>query len=327
MERDLKLSAKTIPGDAVKRDITIDRFRGLIIILMVIGNGMADVPAFPAIFKHAEDIGFTVADTVAPMFFFAIAMTYRASFLRRYDKDKAGAYSHFIIRYFAILGIGALFSAGGAVVELQTPWGVLQSIGVAGLLTLPFIRLSAGTRAAVALTILIAYQLALDRFWLADVLGSSHGGFYGSISWGAMLILATAMVDWLGEGRRRQVCGMIALTAVAAAALWLMPISKSRVTISYVLVTTLISCIAYIAVRLVSGRIQPKAGLIAYWGENPLLLFVVHLILTGLARLPFTLLGIYERPLIPSALATLAVLVVMTLFVLWIRRTRFRLSF
>ena len=313
------------PGNNA-RNITIDRFRGFLVILMVIGNGLADVPAFPSIFKHVEDIGFTVADTVAPMFLFAIAMTYRSSFLRRYDKDKAKAYGHFIIRYFALLGLGTLFSAGGVVVALQTPWGVLQSIGMAGLLTLPFIRLGAGIRSAAALAILIFYQLALDRFWLDYVLGSSHGGFYGSLSWGAMLILATSMVDWLGESGRRQVFAVTALTVVTAVSLWLVPVSKNRVTLSFVLLTTLISCIAYIVVRLVSGRLRPEGGLVACWGENPLPMFVLHLILTALARLPFTWLGIYERPLFPSALATLAVLIVMTLFALRARRVRFRLS-
>ena len=314
------------PGSTAKRDITLDRFRGIIIILMVIGNGLADVPAFPGIFKHAEDIGFTIADTVAPMFILAIAMTYRASFLRRYDKHKLNAYSHFIIRYFALIGIGALFSAGGVVVAQQTPWGVLQSIGMAGLLTLPFIRLSAGWRAAAALAILICYQLLLDRFWLADVLGSSHGGFYGSISWGAMLILCTAMVDWLSAPDRRQAYAITALTVVSAVAIWLVPISKNRMTISYVLLTTLISCFAYIAVRLASKRIQPKSGWIACWGENPLPMFVLHLILTALSLLPFALLGIDERPLIPSVIATSAVLAVMTWCALWAHRAKFRLS-
>ncbi|MCL2409027.1 MAG: DUF1624 domain-containing protein [Oscillospiraceae bacterium] len=311
---------------AVARDLTIDRFRGILIILMVIGNGLADVSAFPGIFKHAEDIGFTIADTVAPMFILAIAMTYRSSFLRRYETDKASAYSHFIIRYFALMGLGALFSAGGVVVAQQTPWGVLQSIGMAGLLTLPFIRLGAGRRAAAALAILIIYQLVLDRFWLADVLGSSHGGFYGSISWGAMLILATSMVDWLNASGRRQVIAITALTVVTAASLWVVPVSKNRVTLSFVLLTTLISCFTYIVVRIVSGRLGTKGGLIAYWGEKPLPLFVIHLLLTALSQLPFALLGIYERPFIPAALATLAVLVVMTSYVLWARRLKLRMS-
>ncbi|MDR2688001.1 MAG: heparan-alpha-glucosaminide N-acetyltransferase domain-containing protein, partial [Oscillospiraceae bacterium] len=119
-----------------ERNIAIDRFRGIAIILMVIVNDLLDVPGFPKLLTHPEDVGFTIADLVAPLFLFAIAATYRQSFLRRAERGKGGAYAHFFSRYLAIIGLGTIFSAGGAVVEHGEAWGVLQAIGMAGLLTL-----------------------------------------------------------------------------------------------------------------------------------------------------------------------------------------------
>ena len=49
---------------AKERNIAIDRFRGIAIILMVIVNDLLDVPGFPKILTHPEDVGFTIADLV-----------------------------------------------------------------------------------------------------------------------------------------------------------------------------------------------------------------------------------------------------------------------
>ncbi len=49
------------------------------------------------------------------------------------------------------------------------PWGLLQAIGAAGLLTLPVIRLRARWRWAAGLALLAFYQFMLDRFWLDQV--------------------------------------------------------------------------------------------------------------------------------------------------------------
>ncbi len=178
---------------------SIDLFRGLAILGMVLANYLAGVGWISPWFKHAKDAGFTVIDLVAPMFLFAIGLTYGISFRGRLLREGTGkTYLHFVTRFSALLGMGALFGAGEVLlgVDGQTVnWGVLQAIGVAGLVTLLFLRLPTWGRLLSGLGILALYQSLLNEFWLMRILSEPHGGLLGSISWSGMLILATVFAD------------------------------------------------------------------------------------------------------------------------------------
>ena len=136
----------------------IDQYRGFAILGMVLANYLAGVSWIPAWLKHAPDVGLTVIDLIAPFFIFSIGLTYALSFRRRAGRDGwPAAARHFILRYLAVLGIGALLSAGQIALNIDTNgvnWGVLQAIGVAGLLTLAVIRLPLWGRAAAGLGLL-----------------------------------------------------------------------------------------------------------------------------------------------------------------------------
>ncbi len=165
---------------------SIDYFRGLSVILMVLVDYFGGIASAPGWLRHAPDIGLTVADLVAPAFIFAIGLTYGMSFRRRAAREGLGrAYYHFIARFLAIAGIGAIFTTGAALVapgEYRGAWSVLQAVGVAGLMTLAPLRTGTLARLLAGLALLVAYQLALDRFWLSQVLASSHGGLPASQS-------------------------------------------------------------------------------------------------------------------------------------------------
>jgi hypothetical protein len=193
----------------------IDQFRGFAIFLMVLADFLGDVERAPAWLKHAPDVGYTLIDLIAPMFIFAIGITFGISFRRRLARDGAWrAYEHFITRNLALIGLGALLTMGGnltGIYKSTVPWGLLQAIGAAGLLTLPVIRLRAGWRWAIGLALLAFYQFMLDRFWLDQVSAAVHNGPWGALSWGALLIMATALADLtarlslgrpVGHGRR-----------------------------------------------------------------------------------------------------------------------------
>jgi predicted acyltransferase len=285
-------------GEKVERDVALDRFRGIAVILMALGDNIANVDVFPSFLKHAPDIGFTVADIVAPVFIFAIAMTYKPSFLRRFDKSKPGVYTHFLSKYLALIGLGTIFSAGGVVVAKETAWGVLQAIGIAGLITLIFIRLPSWIRILAAVGILIGYQFILDHYMLDAVLGSIHGGFVGSLSWGAMLLLSTAMADYFVKNKKWFLAGLGLLALISVGSLFIVPISKNRVSLSYVLVSVTICCAFYYIVDTISCHIEQRPGLVAYWGENPLLLYILHLIIMGIIKIPLALMHMDSMPLI-----------------------------
>lgn len=275
------------------RILSVDIFRGIAILTMVMANFVTGIRTVPAWLKHAPDIGLTLIDFIAPFFIFAIGLTYRGSFMRRLEREgPLKAYSHFITRYFAILGMGAIITSAGTAMGI-TPgvieWGVLQSIGMAGLITLTVIRLPASWRWAIGLGLLAIYQWILDRFLLELTLRSPHGGLFGSVAWGAMLILSTALADLFQDQDRGAWLfpwAGLALMLSGIALGTVIPVSKHRVSSSYVLITLGASALLFYSIHYAVEHWQFKSSLLEVWGRNPLVLYFLHYVLIGFVFLP-----------------------------------------
>jgi predicted acyltransferase len=277
----------------MKRLEAIDQFRGFAILLMILANYMNNVQVIPAWLKHADDVGYTVIDLIAPMFIFAMGLTYGLSFRSRLARDGPWiTYQHFLTRYLALIGMGYLITLVWELSGIQPPsvnWGLLQALGAAGLIALPFISMSTAWRGVIGLGILAAYQLLLDRFWLQDVLIAPHNGPWGALSWGAMLILATAMADLYHDHRRRQRTYpllSIGLVVVGLALATMIPMSKDRASASYVIFSLGLSALVFYAFHLLQEFWQLKLPILTDWGRNPLLLYLLHYVLLALFALP-----------------------------------------
>lgn len=275
------------------RLVSIDEFRGFSIFLMVIINFLARVNNIPLWLKHAPDIGFTVADIVAPMFIFAIGLTYGLSFRRRVERAGQGkTYSHFFTRYVAIAGIGFFLTSFGNLTgtyENSSNWGLLQAIGTAGLYTLLFIKFSTKIRAIVGILSLVFYQFMLDQFWLQTVLSSSHGGIIGSLSWGAMLVLGTVFADIYhsqNNNSKRFLFLAITVLAIGLLLLFFIPVSKNRISFSYVLVALSLSALIFEIFDYSIKKFNINISLLSRWGKNPLLLYILHIFLLGIFVIP-----------------------------------------
>jgi predicted acyltransferase len=318
-----------IPGpvadSAPERDLAIDRFRGALVILMVAGNLAAGVDAVPAFLKHAPDVGFTIADTVAPAFVFAIGLTFGPSFRRRRAVSRSAAYRHVMFRYLALVGIGAIIAAGStSVAGMPATWGVLQALGVAGLICLAVIRFPTAVRIAVGGGLLIGYQVLIDHGARELVLGASHGGLLGAVSWAALLVLSTAVADLIGRGPRVAAVTASVLVVVAVAAVLLVPVSKNRVSLSYVLLTLALSTLVYLLVEVGSRALRARPGFLCWWGQNPLVLYVLHLVLLGLVVLPTPTWWYVHAPIWLAAAQLAVILAMMSLFAWLLHRRALR---
>jgi predicted acyltransferase len=266
----------------------IDQFRGLVIILMVVINYGITVQSVPSWLKHAPDVGMYFADLGAPVFIFAIGLTYGLSFQRRRARDGLPVtVMHFIRRYLAILGIGAILAAGKRFVGMSdsaVDWGVLQTLGCCGLLTLLVIRLPTGIRLAVGLGLLAAYQVCLDTYWLDSVMNSPHGGLAGSLSWSVILIIATVFADLYHDVSRRKYFPVLSFLFFVVGLLLalVVPVSKVRVSASYDLVSLGFCGIVFSVFYLANFELR----FFSAWGQNPLLLYFLSLLLTGFFMLP-----------------------------------------
>jgi predicted acyltransferase len=284
---------RIIPAMQGNRISSVDIFRGAAILTMVMANFMTGIQTIPAWLKHAPDIGLTVIDFIAPFFIFAIGLLYRSSFERRLERDgPMKTYSQFIGRYFAILGMGAIITSAGTALGVTLgaiEWGVLQSIGVAGLITLPFIRLPSLWRWVAGFGLLAFYQWMLDRYLLALTLRSPHGGLFGSIAWGAMMILSTALADLFFDkdhGYKYFAWAALAIGILGIALAVIFPVSKHRVSSSYVLITLGASALLFHLVHYAVEHWNFKSRVLEVWGRNPLVLYFLHYVLIGIVFLP-----------------------------------------
>ena len=275
------------------RILSIDQFRGFAILTMALANYMVGVKLIPAFLKHAPDIGLTVIDLIAPFFIFAISLTYGLSFQHRVERDGAfRAYNSFFTRYLAIIGLGAIISAAETASGNNPSgidWGVLQAIGMAGLLTLVVIRLKPVYRLAIGLGILVVYQLLLDHFLLDLTLRSPHGGLFGSLSWGAMMILGTVLADLFhNQDRGRKAFPWVSLAVLLAGIglAFLTPISKHRVSSSYVLVSLGASALVFLVFHALASRFNWQGRYLVVWGKNPLVLYFLHYLIIGIFFAP-----------------------------------------
>jgi predicted acyltransferase len=265
---------KDHPGSFDGRLEAIDQFRGFAILLMVLADYLSRIQSVPAWLKHAPGVGLTVVDLIAPMFILAIALAYRPSLKRRLLRDgRRQTVLHFIRRFLALMGIGTLTPPGYS-------WGLFQTIGGAGLISLLVIWLPSLARLAIGGFVLGGYQVMSDRIWLQSVTqGSSWCEFEGVISWGAMLILASVLADWYYEGprgRRNYLLGsLVSLGAGIVLSRWV-EISQYYVSASYVLITLGASGILFAGIHLLTDDLQVRLPLLIAWGKNPLVLYLLH---------------------------------------------------
>lgn len=312
---------------AIQRDLAIDRLRGLLLILMVGGDYLAGVRVTPTELEHAPDLGFTIADTVAPAFIFLIGVNYGPSFARWRKQGAAVAYGHFVTRYLVLIGIGAIISGGTSIVSgVPTDWGVLQAIGVAGLICLPILRMPTWARFVIGAVLLCGYELVLNGYMLPYVLGSIQGGLFGGISWAALLILSTAVADVWRKGLTAYLICCAILTAAAGLSILFAPVSKHRVSLSFVLISLAISALAFLLFELAARLVPAREGFFCWWGQNPLMIYLIHLLLLGLVALPAATWWYSRANGWLAAAQLVLILGVMSVIAWWTHRRRLRLE-
>jgi predicted acyltransferase len=317
-----------------ERSEAIDQYRGLAIVLMVVANFINDVEVVPPWVRHPTDVGLSVIDFIAPMFVFAIGLTFGASVRRRAVRDGLPrTVGHFFRRGMVLVGLGAIMGAGEIVTGVNEDgfnWGVLQALGVSIMLALPVLSWLVSCRIGVGLGLLGCYQALLDGFWLDAVRTAPHGGLQGSLGWAAMMILATGVADLFLEtsprSRRWGVGLSLGLVAAGLAIAAWVPISKARVSASYVLITLGTAGVLFAVTRLLVEARGVRSAHLRAWGRNPLLLYLIHSVVLALFVLPPAPWWHVAAPWWLVLLQVAALLFIMDRIALWLERRRLVLT-
>lgn len=274
---------------------SIDQSRGFAILCMLLGNFMGKFSFMPPFLTH-HPYGFTLAETIAPLFIFLVGASYRLSFWRHWrEEGLARARLRALRRYTLIFLLGLA-------VYPDHFWDALTHIGMAGLLFLPVIHRGAAVRLGWAAACLIAYQaLYLTtgyETWVMSHGKSLNGGPLAALSWGFILGAGTVIGDLLDRPRDhdrllRYLLGAgLALIAGGYAlslewpplkAAW--PYTRWGMSAPLPITGTGISLVVFGFFYMFSEKRQIRFPLLTPLGRNPILLLAVLGAMVGISRL------------------------------------------
>jgi predicted acyltransferase len=297
------------------RDLSLDAFRGLTVILMIIvniqGNGDA---AFSAL-KHAEWHGLTFADLVFPWFLFIVGLSVPLAL----DRAQSGSpWPQVLKRSLIMFVLGLVLAWLIWPVEFdQIRWmGVLQRIAFVYLACAAVVLARPGWKLAAALAAII---LLLHSWLILSVpepgetfpgLGPGEGitgwldrellpgrllrkswdpeGVLSTLPAIASGLLGVAVARWRHDANARTPITLLgfAIVLVMAALLFSddIPVNKQLWTASFVLLTTGLGLIFWLSLQKYWSQIAETAlaRLCVLYGQTALTLYVIHMLLLAI---------------------------------------------
>ncbi len=284
------------------------------LILIGIGvtmNGINDI--LDGHFEKPLDLTF-IALTALVLLFSLVGLALKI--FRVKARAKYYTFLSWFVAAFGVFGLCVAFVNAVLFVTGKTAsgfghWLVLQHIGFAGLIALPFALMKGNRghwlRLLCGSVMLALYALFHEGDLARDLFNSNRelidevadGGFIGGFAFGAMLILYLFFAEEFRRRRNKYVPPLsFGIFAVLTAALiaaeiltapeggWagalssFLPINKGSESPSYVIITGFISLLVFFIFDLFNG-FTPAFDPAAWWGKNPILLYCVEFAVIG----------------------------------------------
>ncbi|MEO0026403.1 MAG: DUF5009 domain-containing protein [candidate division WOR-3 bacterium] len=273
-------------ADRTCRNQAIDAFRGTLLALMIIFNYINQFTGLPRFLCHAPPLcGITLPDLGFPMFLFILGLVIPGTLCRR---RKTCSSPRLVLRFLRRYLLFTLFGIAGNLLLRQplfTHWSVLQSIGTAGIISLPFIFLKPALRLLGAFLLLIIFRLitlaGYGQWLLANETGGL-GGILGGIAWAGAILFGTFIGEKPDDNRRTLTAAATLILAGILAGL-IIPFSKPLITPSYLLFTTGIGALGFLLFSLLDCHLHIRPGPLIILGVNPLFVFMLSGVLSTLA--------------------------------------------
>jgi len=270
------------------RFLSIDVFKGLTVVLMVIVNTLAIYENVPAWSKHAGDFGLTYVDLIAPFFVFMLALNMNISYQKRKEKfGRKKAILRYIHRFFIFIGIGLILTMYIGPDGFYFRWGTFQVLGMSGLLLLPLIELKPFLKLLVAIIIMIFHQLILFTPLSSIIYESIEGGILGALSWGSMMILSSFLAEALTKGKDKVknyfLFGGLICVVLGFGFGFILGISRAYISLPYILVSIGISSLIYYIMYYIfevwanNHEFVKKEKFFSVVGKNAFILYLFHI--------------------------------------------------
>lgn len=274
---------------------SVDTFRGLAVAVMILGNYLARLAVTPAWFRHARPFaGLNFLDIGFPFFVFVSGLLLPGSFERRLAASgPLRTVLHFLKRYLLLVGFGIC----GTLLLRRHPlhdWNVLQSIGLAGLLSLPFVRVGPPFRLAVGLLLITGFQAILRSGyadWLLAHEQGDLGGVLAGLAWAGVMLIGSFLGPALASPRRaltRTLVLGLCLVGAAIAAAPFFPVTKPLATESYVLLCSGLAALGFALVLALTELTPVRFSHFSILGANPLIGYMVSGVLAEGVRSVWT---------------------------------------
>ncbi|MBY9006944.1 MAG: DUF1624 domain-containing protein [Candidatus Lokiarchaeota archaeon] len=272
------------------RILSIDVFKGFIILLMVFVNTIPFFENIPSWTKHAPDYGLTYVDLIAPAFIFIMALNFNISFAKREQRNsKLNVYLHFLIRNLIIIGIGLFLYLGIDESGILLRWGILQVLGFSGLFLLLVIKLHYIVKLVIGLFFVTIHQFLLSTFIGDIIFDMIEGGIIGSLSWISLIIFSSVICKEFLENRHEKyflIFGLIFFT-IGFVTTFIWGLSRFRITLPFIFLSVGISSLVFYLFYLYFDRLGNKKdsikkdNFLSIMGKNSLILFIFHFVINS----------------------------------------------
>lgn len=290
---------------------SLDLFRGVFLFILIAADYLSFYTFVPDWFKHSKLFGtISIIDLGAPLFIFAVGISLGLVFLRcATGEEIAAASSRYVRRGLVLIAFGVI----GSVIQhkgIVRDWEIFQTIGLAGIVALPFITLPPRTRIAAAVLLMLTFQ-AIGRYeygdWLRHADVGGLGGILGGLAWAGLILVGSTVSAPLRSDpkKTRAVLVTMGLAALVVSALIMpfQPFDKRLATLSYLALTTGLAAFALLACIAVTRKTRVRLLPFTILGSNALVTFIVH----GIGLLALTTLIPASSPM-RTVLPALAVL-------------------
>jgi len=272
------------------RFLSIDVFKGLTVVLMVIVNTLAIYENIPGWSKHAGDFGLTYVDLIAPFFVFMLALNMNISYQKRKENfGRKKAMLRYIRRFLIFIGIGFLLTIYVGPDGVYLRWGTFQVLGMSGLLLLPLIEVKPFLKLSGAVIIMAFHQLILFTPLSSIIYDSIEGGILGALSWGSMMILSSFLAEALTMGKekikRYFLFGGLICVVLGLGFGYIWGISRAYISLPYIIVSVGIASLIYylmyyfFEVWANNHEFVKKERFFSVVGKNAFMLYLIHIII------------------------------------------------
>jgi hypothetical protein len=170
-------------------------------------------------------------------------------------------------------------------------WDVLPSLGLVGLIAIPFLFLNPKMRTILASALLIFYHLMLlYGGWREYAIRSVHGGIFGTIfGFSVIMIYATCLGELFfidretPEKKKYQIYAIVGIIAfIGGILLALIPewyANKRQVTLTYILISFGASILLSFIFVGIDKIVKEPIFILDSYGKNPFLLYVIAIVL------------------------------------------------